>query len=90
MRSLMLLTVTALTLTACASGRPPMPVPSPILFPPASLTEACPPLPQPATGKAQAVLENHVETARLYHQCRNRQQDLADWLRVTGATGHDL
>lgn len=84
MRSLLTLTALASMLTACASGPPPMPAPTPVLLPPASLTEACPPLPQPTTGTAQALLQNHIETARLYHLCRNRQQDLADWLRVTG------
>lgn len=87
MRSLLTLTAIALMLTACASGPPPMPASTPLLLPPASLTEACLPLPQPTTGSAQALLENHVETARRYHLCRNRQQDLADWIRVTG---HEL
>lgn len=70
-------------LTACASGGPPMPAPR--LPAPASLSEPCPDLPQPASGQLPDLLANHVETARRYHLCRERQRGLTEWIEATDA-----
>ena len=75
------LLIAALTLTACASGAPPMPTPT--LNPPQADMADCPPLEQPASGKTQDLLANHVATAREYHLCRAHHQGLTDWLRAT-------
>lgn len=70
----------ALMLTACASGVPPMPARTP----PPNLTAACPPLPQPKSGQSNELLANHVEVAELYHACRERHKGLSDWAGNTG------
>lgn len=78
------LALIALMLMGCASGVPPMPAVSK-RYPPANLITPCPPeLPQPATGKGPDLLANHVETAKLYHECRVRLEGLAGWVANDG------
>ena len=77
-----LLLIAASMLTACASGAPPMPIPK--LHPPAAEMQDCSPLEQPASGRMQDLLANHVATAREYHLCRANHQGLVDWLKATG------
>lgn len=80
-KTIPLLLIAALTLTACASGAPPMPIPT--LNPPAADMTDCPPLEQPASGRTQDLLANHVATAKEYHLCRAHHQGLVQWLRAT-------
>ena len=40
--------------------------------------QPCPDLPDPASGKAGDLLADHVAVAKLYQQCRTRQQGLAE------------
>ena len=40
--------------------------------------QPCPDLPAPASGKSGDLLANHVAVAKLYQQCRARQQGLAE------------
>lgn len=70
--------VAGLTLMGCASGAPPMQLKR---RPPPNLIIPCPSLPQPDSGRLGDLLLNHVETAALYHTCRERQRALADWAR---------
>lgn len=81
MRKRILICCVALTLTACASGWTPTPVPT--LNPPVSEMEPCQPLSPPLSGQLNDLLTNHIATARLYHQCRDRHQALIDWLEAT-------
>lgn len=76
-RMLALLT-SALILTGCASGAQPMPDVS-TRRPPPSLTTPCPDLPQPRSARGVDLLDNHVQTAAQYHECRARLKALADW-----------
>lgn len=74
--------IAALMMSACASGAPPMPTPT--LNPPVADMTDCPPLEQPASGRMQDLLANHVATAQEYHLCRAHHQGLVQWLRATG------
>lgn len=84
-KHILLLLIAASMLTACASGVKPMPTPMPqlILRPAATLTQACPDLPQPKSGKTQDLLANHVQVAKQYHKCQQNHQGLVDWLERT-------
>lgn len=81
-RTILPLLIAALTLTACASGPPPMPTPA--LTPPQSEMEPCPELPAPQSGEMTDLLANHILVAKAYHECRDRLQGLIDWLEKTG------
>lgn len=70
-------------LTGCASGVQPTPVPT--LRPPVTEMEACSPLPPPTSGRLNDLLTNHIATAKVYHQCRDRHQALILWLEATDA-----
>lgn len=63
-------------LMACASGAPPTQAKR---RPPPNLTMACPALPQPDSARLGDLFLNHVETAALYHACRERHRALSDW-----------
>ena len=81
MLSLML--AVTLTLTACASGKPR--TPGPTLTVPEADKAPCETIPQPKDGSQTELLANHVMTAKLYHQCRDRHQGLINWLESTDA-----
>jgi len=69
-------------LMGCASGMQLMPAAPKRSPPPASSTTPCQDeLPQPASAKGTDLLANHVEAAKLYHDCRLRHQDLAGWAK---------
>lgn len=82
-RSIPLLLIAALTLTACASGAPRTMAPT--LTPPEADKVECPPLPQPASASMTDLLTNHVAVAKQYHQCRDRHKALTTWLEKTDA-----
>jgi hypothetical protein len=78
--------IAALMLTACASGAPPMQIPT--LDPQASDLALCPALPMPQSGAMTDLLDNHIAVAKAYHQCKDRHQGLVEWLEKTrGPTG---
>lgn len=70
-------------LTACASGGTP--TPAPILLPPAHLTQQCLAPPPPTSGALTDLLSNHLTTAQLLHQCRDRQRGLVEWMEAVNA-----
>ena len=82
--------IAASILTGCACGGRPMPIPTlapipmiprlPMPLPPPSLTAACPELPQPSGAGLPELLVNHIAVAQSYHECRDRQMGLADWV----------
>ena len=81
-KTLMLLSA-ALVLSACASGKRPMPevimaqaVPAPV-----SLTVKPAPLPQPQSGQLPELEANHREVAKAYHQLANRYCQLLAFLQ---------
>ena len=74
----------ALTLTACASGVRPTPAPI-LLLPPAHLTQQCLAPPPPTSGALTDLLSNHITTAKLLHQCRDRQRGLVEWMEDVNA-----
>lgn len=76
-KNILLPLIAALTLTGCALGAPPTPEPK--LIPPASLTQDCGDLPQPASGLTQDLLANHVKVAKKYKLCRDQLADLVKW-----------
>jgi len=80
-KAILLLTIAASMLTACASG--PVPMQAPKLLPPEASRAACPPLPLLESGALTDLLTNHILTAKAYHQCRDRHQALLDWLEAT-------
>ena len=85
-KTILLLMTAALMLTACASGAPPMQIPT--LYPPASEMQRCPVLPMPQSSAMTDLLTNHIAVTRAYHQCKDRHQGLVDWLEKTrGPTG---
>lgn len=75
---LLLLPLSALMLTACASGVPPTGANLRLPDPSAQDMQPCPDLPAPTSGKAGDLLANHVTVAKLYQECRTRQQGLAE------------
>ena len=42
-------------------------------------------LPPPESGALMDLLANHILTAKLYHQCRDRHQGLVNWLESVDA-----
>lgn len=82
-KSILSLPIAALLLTACAHGVQPTPTPKPKLIPPASQTKDCGELPQPASGKTQDLLSNHVDVTKMYHKCRDQLRALAEWMETT-------
>lgn len=82
-KAILLLTIAASMLTACASG--PVPMQAPKLLPPETSRATCPPLSPPESGALTDLLTNHILTAKAYHQCRDRHQALLDWLEATDA-----
>lgn len=45
---------------------------------PPVLAEPCPDLPELKDGRLSSILSNHIETARLYSNCKQRHADLVD------------
>ena len=85
MSKLRLLTLISavLMLISCTAGPPP--IAAPRLIPPAYLTaapeeELPPPPPNPSLAE---LTENHIETAGMYHQLRERFLGLVKWLETT-------
>ena len=82
-RTILLLIIAALTMTACASGS--QPTREPTLIPPQYEMQACQELPPPQSGAMTDLLTNHIAVAKAYHQCRDRHQGLINWLESTDA-----
>lgn len=81
-KPILLLLIAASMLTGCASGE--MPMPTVKLLPPASLLAQCPAtLPQPESPRLPDLLRNHVQSAEIYHLCRESHNGLVEWLEVT-------
>lgn len=59
-----------------------MVVNQPRLNVPEVLLLKCAELPASKDGKLGTLLQNHVETARLYHVCAGRHRDLVDVVRA--------
>lgn len=88
---LLLFVIAVWMMTGCASGgrRTPMMIPAsmpslpvclPRPMPPAALTQGCEALPPPTGAGLPELLANHLAVARRYHECRDRQMGLADWV----------
>lgn len=73
LRILLLATVT-LVLTACVTGTVGIKGPPPTI--PATLLEPCPPLPPALDSKLPALVENHRQITKLYHDCLLRHAAL--------------
>lgn len=57
---------------------------APRLIPPARLTTLPPEqLPEPTSNHLDDLVENHVISAGLYHQTRERLKGLAEWIEKT-------
>lgn len=72
-------------LASCASGPKPTPAPLPTvrISPPASLTQAPQPLPPlPPSPDLKALVENHVQTARMYHLLASQMCSLMTYLQA--------
>lgn len=82
-KTMLALLLSALMLTGCGSGAQPMPD-RPKRLPPANLTTDLPDLPQPRSARGPDLLDNHVQSAQLYHECRDTHRALADWTRNDG------
>src|SRR3569832_1204267 len=82
-KHILLLTVVASTLPACASGPPPTPVTlmPPARLPPASLMVECEAPPPPKSGALADLFANHVESMKLLHQCLRHHNELVEWER---------
>ena len=79
--AMLALLTSASILTGCASGGlPTMPArqPSPVL------TTPCPDLPPPRSARGADLLDNHVQVAERYHECRERHRALAEWAKNDG------
>lgn len=64
------------TLTACASGAPPTPEPTPTLsVTPWTLLD-CPPVPPLRDGTMPALLTNHSALTDLYRECGDKHREL--------------
>lgn len=86
-RLLMVLASASWMLTACAAGAPPTQGRTAIA--PANLTQPCPEeLPQPKDGRVKTLEANHIESARLYHLCKDRHADFVQWYEVTSEALH--
>ena len=73
--------IAALTLTACASGPPPIEATARIPTPPPVLSADCGALAEPTGPTLGDLLRDHVAVARQYHECRARHRRLAEWAR---------
>lgn len=82
-KNILLIALAISTLTGCASGVSLTEIKKPKLMVPASLTQACAVLPQPADGSRGELLNNHVQVAEAYHQCKQRHQALVEWTEKT-------
>ena len=65
-------------MTGCALGTTPIVAQLSLPQPPAADMQPCPELPPAESGKAGDLLSNHAAVAKLYHECKARQQGLAD------------
>lgn len=64
-------------LTSCSYGTPATVVqPHPSIYVSPLLQEPCEPLPILDDGKQSTLLSNHIDTARLYHLCKQRHSGL--------------
>lgn len=69
-----------LTLTACASGTPPI-LGHLTVTAPASVMQACPPPPGPLlTGNRPELVSNHAAAMKSYHQCAELNRAKAEWI----------
>lgn len=77
--TLFLLTV-SLMLTSCASGKGQMPALMPLKpIIPANLLQPCPArLPNPEAPTFPAMLDNHVQIAEIYFDCKKMHDDLIE------------
>jgi len=69
--------IAAWMLSGCSSGTQPMPAPSL----PVSDMITCPDLPPARSGALSDLWLNHLDVAEAYHDCKRRQQALADWIK---------
>lgn len=81
--TMLALLISALILTGCGSGGRPMPD-LPKRQPPPNLITACPDLPQPRSARGADLLDNHVQVAERYHDCRERHRALSEWAKNDG------
>lgn len=63
----------ALTLSACATGTPPMPATASRYL--GNADTDCPPLPSARSGKLADLVKNHKEVTDLYHECKARHRE---------------
>lgn len=82
MHRLILWTAASCLLSACASGPPPMLVPSLPVPPPSNTTAAPLPLPAPSSGRLRDLEANHLAVALLYHQLASRHCRLLQHLQA--------
>lgn len=82
MLRLTLWTAVCCLMSACASGPPPMPVPSIPVPPPASTTAPPQALPPPRSGQVRDLEANHQAVARAYHQLASRYCRLLQHLEI--------
>lgn len=76
------LILAGLILSGCATGTAPTvvaPTPRPVI--PEAFLVSCDPLPEVTQGKLPALLNNHIEVARMYHLCAQRHGDLVEVVR---------
>ena len=74
--------IVALMMTACGSG--PTRTQEPLLQASQSDMQTCPDeLPAPLNGSTLDLLTNHVASAKIYHQCKDRHNGLVKWLEKT-------
>lgn len=78
-RSTTLLLAACLTLTACFGGT--LQTRGQTATPQANLMQECSRLPKLKPGENG--VDNHIESARLYHVCSNRVKGWIDWYRST-------
>ena len=79
-RILVLLSAVSI-MTGCGFGSQPIKVAKPIL--PASMAQGCETLPLPISGKLKDLLQNHVETMEVYHECAARHDSTVEWINNT-------
>ena len=84
-RSLIALTLLALTLTGCAL-MPPPPEPQTAASPTSpGLLKLCPPLPELTRGTAAAILANRTQRAELYADCSVTHKRLVQSVKLREA-----
>lgn len=54
---------------------------SPARSAPEVLLQPCAPLPEVEDGRLSSLIENHVASVRLYHECAQRHADLVEVVR---------